>query len=367
MPLDTTKWSYPLTDELLERLKSRAHRLASFSPDGLVIWDKHYVCDSLPSSFSGLRVSWQLKSDFVDKLFIKGVEDLAFFEFSLCKWLSPHGYNSVNYSIEYDIQGLYRWINGISEVLGMCLCPLLFRPKRLDFAQNYTLTGDIKLYMRSLELKMSQYQDADTKLSRYGSGVKYQSSWVGKKIYHKYQEWWDVERPKHKFYKDLYKFEAQNHFVLNDFATVNEINGKRYMTLAEVMAMSNMIRYESEFKGPFLRRAGIKFIHDIPKLLPRFNSDKLKYMSACKINPDVCLTPTQIGVIELVKRLGVQAGKSEFMRTRTSRYWFKLRNQLIAKGIHLESLDNPEYRLRRGALDAEFTEDYELVELPMAA
>lgn len=346
--IDTIKLAYPLDRELFHLLESKSERLQKLSPDGELLWEKSVVQGNcLPSHYSGLRVTTRRSEDLNSGFRGKSVlQDLAFFEFSLQKWQSPSAYNNMNSHLETDLEALAVWIRELSKVLGYIFNPELFTLFRVDLSRNYLLMNAKPAdYLRSLELRFSRHPDSELRMSRTGSGVFLRSNWMGKKIYHKGQEFMDVERKKRKIYSVAYM--AGERLESGELAI--EAYDDKIVPLSpdEISDMMRMLRFECEYKNHFLNRYAFKTINDIGLLKERFESEAAKFMNIpVLIQGDSRLNAREEQVINLVRRVGYQEAKNIFISKHSRPTWYRIQQDLKKQSIHLEALDNIEYRFK---------------------
>ncbi len=345
--IDTLKVSYPLDRRLAVLLDEKSERLQKVSPDGEVLWEKSVVRGNcMPSHYSGLRITTRKKKDLLDMGFINlqesNLPDVAFFEFSLQKYQSPSAYNNKNTDLDVDIQAFYVWVSALSSALEYDFLIAQFELQRVDFSRNYLIQNSTVLdFLRSLELTFSRHPTADTRLERKGSGLFFKSSWLGKKLYYKYQEFMDVERKKHS---GIYTEKR-----LSGVAELDAYCDFQPLTCAEIDELTRMVRFEIEFKQHYLKRYSVKKIDDVINLLDRFNIEKEKYMEVPLLTKgDLCsslgLTAAQHQIIDMVRRYGFKEARNQYIQLKSLRSWQRNKSELSAKHIHLEALDNREYR-----------------------
>jgi hypothetical protein len=337
--IDTIKLAYPLDPELETLLERRSERLQRVSPDGEMLWEKSVVKgDCMPSHYSGLRITTRKQKDLVDAGFrVKArVSDVAFFEFSLQKYQSPSAYNNLNTNIDTDLKALDGWINDLSNALGYAFVRDRFELYRVDLSKNYLLLNAKPTdYLRSLELTFSKQRDSEQKIQRDGTGIYLRSRWLGKKIYYKGQEFLNVERKKRTFYSDKY-CNGEKSVYTGELVP---------LSLSEINDLMRMIRFECEFKLMYLERHKMKKIKDIPLLCGRFEEENDKYMNVpVLVQGDLRLSAREEQVINLVRRVGYHEAKLIFIQAHSERSWYRIQRELKARSIHLEALDNFEYR-----------------------
>jgi hypothetical protein len=189
--------------------------------------------------------------------------------------------------------------------------------------------------IRSLEVCFSRHPDSDGKMSRSGHSVFLRSKWLGKKIYSKGQEFHDVERKKRPFYSDKYCNEGTE-ICSGDLVP---------LSIHEISDLMRMIRFECEFKSPYLKRYEVQRIQDIERLCERFELEKAKYTNVTVlIDGDVRLSAREEQVINLVRRVGLLEAKKGYVQAHSERTWYRIKRELAARSIHLEALDNIEQR-----------------------
>lgn len=343
--IDTIKLAYPLDRKLFYLLEEGAERLQKISPDGEVLWEKSLTRgDFMPSHYSGLRVTTRRKVDMINVGFsnVDNIRDLAFFEFSLQKWQSPSAYNNKNTSIETDVAALQSWIFSLSSALGYDFMPELFSLYRVDLSQNFIVMNAAPSdYLRTLELRLSRHPDSDNKVERNGHMIALRSKWVGKKIYYKGQEFLDVEKKKHRYvYSDAY--------CAGEKENTNPC-GLVPLSSDEINDLMRMVRFEIEFKREYLKRYDMEKITDIRKLVDRFTNEKDKYINVPvlvkgELRGMLALSPMENLIVESVRRHGLQEAKNQYMFRYSERSWYRNKRNLAARNIHLEALDNIEYR-----------------------
>lgn len=340
--IDTIKLSYPLTDNLYRLIDERSERLQKISPDGDVIWERSFLSgESMPSHYSGLRISTRTRRDLIEMGFnpdfIDTDNDLAFFEFSLQKWQSPSAYNNYNSSLDNDLMALRSWVKDLSFALGFVFSFDLFRLYRVDLSRNLFLYQCYPpVFIRSLELHFSKHPDSDARLSRHNTSVALRSNWIGKKIYHKYQEFIDKEVPKHRsVYTNAY-LAGETDFERPDGCLFDPL------TLSEIKDLSSMVRFELEFKRAYLKRYDMCKIIDITKLLDRFNTEIDKVFNVPLITDDKLATITlqERSLVSLVQDFGYNGGKSAFLQNYSTRYFYKIKKSLLSRGIDLDNIEN---------------------------
>lgn len=354
--IDTIRLAYPSSPYLISFFEKHSERLQKLSADGEIEWERSFCQKSLPSSFGGLRVMIQRASE--SPSFVK-LRDLILFEFSLQKWSSDTGYNESNTSLEDDLLALDGWIGLLSHEVGYDFKTSLFDVQRVDFSTNYILKkGSVPDYLRSLELKFSRHENGEKKLMRFDGAVQYGSSWIGKKLYHKFAEFISSKgyRKKHKA---LYDKLAEG-VPMNEIRILN--GGKRLLNENEISSLARTLRFEVEFRRKFLAKANLTKIVDLPKLLERFDEEKKHYLTVKKITEGANLSSSEFQVVELCKRLGPTGAKQEFLKTKNPATWYRIKKRLQAKDIYIESIINSDWRL-----DVETADnclDFELEEIP---
>lgn len=351
--IDTIKLSYPYDLKLVEIFEEYKHKLQKLSPNGSVIWSKEWVQDSLPSHFAGLRIMFQCSKD-LKELGFKNCPSLIFFEFSLQKWISPSGYNNKNTGLDYDIELLNMWFKSLAEFTRYDFDYSKFQVYRVDLAQNFILQGNVSVedFLRALEIKFSKHTDGE-KVRRYHGSLYYSSRWVTKKIYWKWLEFMQVERLKRSIaIQDVTGGDDMSEIkgLVND-AGIGLTNG-------EIRDMARMLRFELSFKRPFLKKNGVCQIYDIEKLKDRFEAEKRKYTTVQKLKQGLEFTSAEYQVIDLCKRYGYNGARTEFVKTATERYFYKIKRSLMTKGVFLECIFNSEWRLDINSSDGVL--DYEL-------
>lgn len=310
------------------------------SPDGEMMWEKSMVKDDfMPSHYSGLRVATRTKKDLLDAGYSKvkaSFPDLAFFEFSLQKYQSPSAYNNRNTHLHADLSALAAWIINLSAALTYPFDSDQFELYRVDLSQNFlVLNASPSDFIRSLEMSFSRHPDSDGRMSRSGHAVFLRSRWLGKKIYSKGKEFLDVERKKRNFYSDKYCNEGTEIYS-GDLVP---------LSFGEISDLMRMIRFECEFKSPYLKRYEIKRIQDIELLCERFELEKAKYtVVPVLIDGDPRLSAREEQVINLVRRVGLHEAKKCYLQSHSERTWYRIKRELAARSIHLEALDNIEHR-----------------------
>jgi len=349
--IDTIKLSYPADETLINLFGSYAERIQKLSADGEILWEKSYCQTSIPSSFSGLRVTVQNAQEMQLQGF-KVSKSLIFFEFSLQKWQSDTGYNEKNTSIEDDFYALVEWIDLLSTVFKYNFESKNFELYRVDLSQNYILEkGSVPEFLRSLELKFSRHENGEKNLMRFPGAIQYGSRWIGKKIYYKLAE----------FQQGYYKQKADLYRQLAEGVSMEKIKvlngGKRLLNEVEITKLARTLRFEVEFRRMFLKKHNIKKIVNLPQLVARFDKEKKHYLTAKKISEVTNLSGAEYQVVDLCKRHGATVAKQEFCRIKTERYWYKIKRQLQAKDIFIESITNEDYRLEIEKADClkEFT------------
>ena len=344
--VDTIKIAYPLTGTLYRLLEDRSERLQKISPDGEILWQRSVVLgDCMPSHYSGLRITTRTRRDLIDMGFnpdfIDTESDLAFFEFSLQKYQSPSAYNNYNSSIENDILALRHWITELSAALDYVFSFDNFTLYRCDLSENSQLINCYPPhFIRSHELHFSRHPESDSRLQRHNTSVSLRSSWIGKKIYYKYQEFMDVERKKHfSVYTPAYLAGE------TDLERASDIQFTP-LTLEEIKHLSSMVRFEIEFKRAYLKRYNMCKLINILDLVPRFYAEKEKFFNVPLITNDQLSTMTlqERSLVSLVQDFGYQSGKAQFLNHYSARYFYKLKKSLLARGIDLDSLENMKNR-----------------------
>lgn len=280
--IDTIKLAYPLDSLLLQLFDKCTERLQKISPDGDLLWEKSSVRgDSMPSHYSGLRITTRKKQEMIDLGFASKsakIKDVVFFEFSLQKWQSPSAYNNKNSQISSDMDALNRWIRELSLSLSYVFQRDLFMLYRCDLSRNFLLlNASIDEYMRAAEISFSTHHASDGKMFRNGHGIAHRSpDYLGKKIYSKWHEFFDVERKKHPH---LYNLQYLTGEQQTDFKT--ELQPLSAQELADIQ---KMLRFEMEFKRKYMEAHCMKTIDDIPKLVPQFEQECTKFMSVALLN-----------------------------------------------------------------------------------
>lgn len=345
MMIDTIKLSYPLDLTLYRLLEDNSERLQKISPDGEILWEKSVNRgDFMPSHYSGLRVTTRRVKDLRDAGFIikNSVKDVAFFEFSLQKFQSPSAYNNKNTTIETDMDALGCWINNLASALGYEFQIERFDVYRVDLSQNYIMNNaSPKDFLRSIELTLSRHPESDNRTERNGNMIALRSSWLGKKIYYKGQEFLDVEKKKHRYiYSDAY--------CGGDKETANT-TGLVPLTASEIDDLMRMVRFEIEFKRHYLARYDMEKIKDIPRLLERFETERNKYINIPvlvkgEFTGVLALSPLENMIVDCVRRFGLKEAKNQYLSRYSERSWYRNKRNLASRNIHLEALDNIEYR-----------------------
>lgn len=351
--IDTIKMAYPMDQRLKELIENNSHRLQKISPNGEVLWEKGVCQDALPSHFSGLRITTQSGLTLMQQGF-KNARDMAFFEFSLAKFLSDTAYNHRNTPLEVDIAGLKIWSEAISEALQFIFDIEFWVLYRVDLAENFILEGvGVEEYLRCLELRFSRAPQGE-RFNRYRGGLAYGSSWIGKKLYWKYLEFMDIERKKWAAYRGLKLFSNERECGADkDKGAETQAKGitidKRPLTVEEIEKLFPMLRFELEFRRAFLSRHEITNISSIPNLLAYYEKEKEKYMSVERLRSSpLKLSPRQFQVLDMVKRLGTREAKSDFLTNNSPATWYRVKKDLALIGIFLEAIDNYEWRSDKG-------------------
>lgn len=349
--IDTIKLSYPVDDTLINLFGSYAERIQKLSAAGEILWEKSYCQTSIPSSFSGLRVTVQNAKEMQSQGF-KVARSLIFFEFSLQKWQSDTGYNEKNTSMEEDCCALAEWIDLLSSVFKYNFESENFELYRVDLSTNYILEkGSVPEFLRSLELKFSRHENGEKNLMRFPGAIQYGSRWIAKKLYYKLAE----------FHQGYYKQKADLYRQLAEGVDMEKIRvlngGKRLLTEDEQIKLARTLRFEVEFRRMFLKKHNITKIVNLSELVVRFDKEKKHYLTAKKISEVTNLSGAEYQVVDLCKRYGATVAKQEFLRTKKERYWYKVKKQLQAKDIFIESITNEYYRLEIEKADClkEFT------------
>jgi len=345
--IDTIKLGYPLTGNLYRLLEERSERLQKISPDGDILWERSFVNgDCMPSHYSGLRITTRTRRDLIDMGFnadfIDTENDMAYFEFSLQKYQSPSAYNNYNSSIDNDLLALRTWIKELSSALDYVFSFDLFTLYRVDLSRNLTLSGcHPPLFIRSLEIHFSKHHESDSRLTRHeGNSVCLRSNWIGKKIYFKFQEFMDVEKKKH------FSVYTPAYLAGEPSAERPESCLIEPLTLAEIKALSSMVRFEMEFKRAFLKRYNMCKIIDITRLVSRFESELDKVFNVPVITNDqlASMSLQERSLVSLVQDFGYQGGKNVFLQHYSPRYFYKLKKSLLSRGIDLDNLENMKNR-----------------------
>lgn len=345
--IDTIKLAYPYDEKLENILNEYKHKLQKLSPDGSVVWSKEWVQDSLPSHFAGLRIMFQ-KSRELKELGFRGCPSLIYFEFSLQKWVSPNGYNNRNTVLDYDIQALDMWFRALSDFTGYGFDYAKFQVYRIDLAQNFLLEGNVGVqdFLRALEIKFSRHTDGE-KVRRYDGALYYSSRWVTKKIYWKWLEFMQVER-----LKRIIATDEIGEGAMSDEKGI-KTDGFQGLTNQEIQELPRMLRFELSFKRPFLKKNGVCQVYDIEKLRDRFEAEKKKYTTVQRIKEGLDFTNAEYKVIDLCKRYGYNGAKAEFLKGASIQYFYKVKRSLMTKCVHLECIDNTEWRMDIKAADSQ--------------
>lgn len=336
---------------LYRLLSENAEKLQKIAPDGEVLWEKSVVRgDCMPSHYSGLRITTRTKQEMIEMGFnpeyVDCSKDVAFFEFSLQKWQSPSAYNNHNSSIENDLLALAEWVKQLSAALDYVFVLEQFELYRVDLSQNFLVKNanpcDV---IRSLELHLSRHPESDSKTQRTGHAIALRSSWMGKKIYYKGQEFLDVERKKHRYiYTDAY--------MAGERDNTNPSQMKP-LSSSEIDDLMSMLRFELEFKRSYLKRYEMKNINSILKLVPRFETEKAKYINVPVLTRGdldglgaFSLAPQESQLIDAIRRYGYIDAKNKFISKYSERSFYRFKRSLVGRGIHLEALDNLEFRFK---------------------
>ena len=360
--IDTIKLAYPLDSELDRLLETKSELLQKISPDGEVLWQKYMMNNvDMPSHYPGLRVTFRRRQDLKDAGYKvnPSLPNVAFFEFSLQKYQSQSAYNNRNTTLQTDLIALAAWINVLSAVLGYPFDPDQFELCRVDLSMNFLVLNASPVDMiRSLELSFSRHPDSDGKMSRYGHAISLRSRWLGKKLYYKFKEFLDIERKKWKIYSDKYC----------DGDAVNYTDKIVPLSAYEINDLSRMLRFECEFKLPYLKRHEDRRIQDIELLCVRFESEKAKYTTVpVLIDGDPRFSAREEHIINLVRRLGLREAKHSFIQRNSERSWYRVKRELAAKSLYLEALDNIEQRTKGLEILHDQTKlDFQLIPAPYA-
>lgn len=345
--IDTIKVAYQALPNLVALIQANMSKLVKLSPSGEVEWSKSWCQFELPSHYDGLRISL-LDGEGLQKQGFKNARSLVMFEYSLQKWQSETGYNNRNTTIQEDLNAFSGWVTELGDALNYNFHKDLFELYRVDLSQNFILMGQTSIdeYLRAIQFKFSRHPNGEN-VTKYPGSICYGSSWISKKVYSKWKEFQDIERKKKKnIYTDAYLNNVRKMYVLNEknereitsVRDVPMINGKRALTPEEVNDMLKMMRFELGFKRTFLQKNEIVKIDDVPLLLKKYEEDREQYMTVKKIGPGLRLTPGEYMVVDLCKRWGVNGAKSEYLKTRKERSWYKIKNSLIQKGVYITSI-----------------------------
>lgn len=356
--IDTIRLSYLANSKLAKIVSERSDKLVKVSSNGEVLWQKGYMKDDLPSHFSGLRIAHIEQKALLQQGF-KNARDLIQFEFSLQKWQSETGYNNCNTPLDKDLLVLRDWVDAISEELEYSFDFDLFEIYRVDIAQNYILEGSTSVneYLKALQIRFSRHEKSE-RHQTYDGAVFYGSSWISKKMYWKHKEFQDIERKKKphayrikeegvgawnfKKFGVLKKHSEKESCEAGIIAGGGEVklfhDGKRALNQSEIDEMLRMVRFELGYKRTYLDRHKIIRIKDIPQLLEHYSEEKKRYLTVQKLGPGLRLSNGEYVVIDLVKRYGVEGGKSEFLKQKTSRTWERVKSSLVSKGVYLECI-----------------------------
>lgn len=343
--IDTIKLAYPMDRTLYRLLDENAEKLQKIAPDGEVLWEKSVVRgDCMPSHYSGLRITTRTKRDLIeagfDPKFIDCEKDVAFFEFSLQKYQSPSAYNNHNSSVENDLLALTEWVKQLSIALGYLFSLERFELYRVDLSQNFMVRNahptDV---IRCLELHLSRNPEADSKTERNGHMIALRSSWLGKKLYYKGQEFLDVERKKHRLvYNDAY--------MAGDSDQINP-SLVQPLSYSEINDLMSMIRFELEFKRAYLKRYGMGKVISILSLVERFNAEKAKFLNVPVLSRGDydMMSPQENQLIDCVRVNGYTNAKNIFIGRYSTRTFYRIKRGLASRSIYLESMENIENRL----------------------
>lgn len=349
--IDTIKLAYPMNRTLYKLLSENAEKLQKVAPDGEILWEKSVVRgDCMPSHYSGLRITTRTKQDMLelgfDPRYVDTSKDVAFFEFSLQKWQSPSAYNNHNSCLENDLLALADWIKQLSAALGYVFIQDNFEVYRVDLSQNFLVFNahptDV---IRSLELHLSRHPEAESKTERKGHMIALRSSWLGKKLYYKGQEFLDVERKKHRhIYTDAYMAGERENRNPSEMRPVSS---------TEIDDMMKMLRFELEFKRAYLKRYDMTKINSIVRLLPRYESEKAKYINVPVLSRgdldglgSFSLSAHESQLVDAVRRYGYIDAKNKFIAKYSERSFYRIKRNLVSRNIHIEALDNIEYRFQ---------------------
>jgi len=116
--------------------------------------------------------------------------------------------------------------------------------------------------------------------------------------------------------------------------------------------MAQMLRFELSFKRPCLKKSGVVQIYDIEKLRERFEQEAIKYTTVQKLKETSAFTGTEYRLIDYCKRHGYNGAKAEFLKLYTEQHFYRVKRGLMSKGVHLECIDNSEWRLDIKQADA---------------
>ena len=273
--------------------------------------------------------------------FINCEKDVAFFEFSLQKWQSPSAYNNHNSSVHNDLLALAEWVNQLSIALGYVFSLDNFELYRVDLSQNFkVLNCHPRDVIRCLELHFSRNPESDSKIERTGHMIALRSNWIGKKLYYKGQEFMYVERKKHRYvYSDSYMSgESENSNPLE----------LQPLSSTEIDDLMSMVRFELEFKRAYLKRYNMGKVISILSLVERFESEKAKFLNVPVLaRGDLnLLSPLENHLIDCVRVNGYVNAKNMFIDRYSLRSFYRVKRGLSARSIHLEALENIEYRLQ---------------------
>lgn len=363
--IDTIKIGYPMNGTLYRLLQDRAERLQKISPDGDILWERSVVRgDCMPSHYSGLRITTRTQRDLLEmglpSDFLDTSRDMAFFEFSLQKWQSPAAYNNNNSSIENDVEALKAWIRQLSIALDYVFSFDLFELYRVDISENFLLTScNPTAFIRSLELHLSRHSTSDSRLERYGHMVALRSSWLGKKLYYKYQEFMDVERKKRaSVYTPAY-IAGESSFALDsDFVPLSH---------DEICNLTRMVRFELEFKRAYLKRYAMgKLIH-LYHLVPRFKLEVDSFLTVPVIESNILdsLSAQQRSLISYVQDNGYVVGRDKYISKYSKTSFYRIKQSLLAYSINLDALENINVRSSLAELAAKSEKiDFQLVLAP---
>lgn len=365
--IDTIKVAYQALPVLVSLIQANMSKLVKLSPNGDVEWSKSWCQFDLPSHYDGLRISL-LDGDGLQKQGFKNARSLVMFEFSLQKWQSETGYNNKNTTLEKDLEAFYEWVNELGDALNYNFQPDFFELYRVDLSQNYLLMGEtsVEEYLRAVQMKFSRHPNGEN-VTKYKGSIFYGSSWISKKLYSKWLEFQEVEMKKKKsIYTDAYMNNERKMFVLSDsgksslyqsqqgntefdwtaegmrelvaVGDVPMVHGKRALSPEEMKQMIRMMRFECGYKRNMLQRNNIIRIQDIPLLLEKYHEDRQRYMSVQKLGQGLRLSATEYMIVDLCKRFGVNGAKSEYLKVRKERSWYKNKNELVKKGVYIEAI-----------------------------